>query len=363
MKIGFINNFGNYPPKGGSSVHVYQLVKGFIDEGHTVCALQGDYPFELFKRYGKSELSRFLKDIGVLYLRIGGGLRQDVYSFLKLRRSDLPLVWEINAPAFERQNFKSGIIELSWKVMAGLVDAAVCVSEEMGTYAKNDLHVRNTKVIPNGSDPSLFCPSRRNRKILPSIKDDDFVVFWGGSAQFMWQGIDIIFDVAKRFEKIEKRVKFVLITNPSHIRKSMTSNMHIIDQVPYLSIPEYIASADLCLCLYRKYGWSRLGFYGSALKLFDYMSCARPIIASRMGQIGRVIKNNENGLLTDNDVDDIVQKILFIKNNREKATEMGQKARADIINKYNWKNVARETIDLFEEVIGARKVKTGACSC
>jgi glycosyltransferase involved in cell wall biosynthesis len=358
MNVGFINNFGNYPPKGGSSVHVYQLIKGFADSGHTVCALQGDYPFDLFKRYERNELGQFLKDIDVLYLRLGGGLRQDISSFLKWARPlTFPLVWEINAPASERQNLKSGIIEFCWKAMAGLVDAAVCVSEEIEVYAQEYLHIRNTKVIPNGSDPTMFHPDRRNRAVFSCAKEDDFVVLWAGSSQFITQGLGIIFDVAERMQKIEQRVKFVLITDSRYIRRKLPENMEVYEQIPYLSMPEYVASSDLCLCLYQEYSWSKIGFYPSPLKLFDYMSCARPVIASNMGQIARVIRHGENGLLANNDPDDIVKKIQSVFNDKEKATEIGAGARLDIINRYNWANVVEETVAFFRQVIQQKKDK------
>lgn len=356
MKIGYINNFGNYPPKTGSSVHVYQLIKGFVNSGHEIHALQGEYPFDGYVRHSKSHILSFLKQIDVLYLRLGGGLRQDVLSLLKLLKGRrIPLVWEINAPAAERMNFRSGVVESIWKALTPVADAAICVSDEMGQYASNDLRVRKVMVTPNGSDPALFSPNKRDRTLFPEIPEDDFTILWAGSTQFRWQGIDIIYQTAKKLEGI-KKIKFVIMGNPVHLQNYETrNNIVIMQNVPYLEVANYMASVDASLCLYQGYEWSPMGFYASPLKLFDYMSCSLPVIASALGQIKDVIRHGENGLLTDNSVDDIAEKILSLYENRDQARAMGNKAREDVIGYYNWGRAVKQTLTLFEELINDRK--------
>lgn len=360
MRIGFINNFGNYPPQGGSSVHVYQIIKGLTERGHTICGLWGHYPYPLFKRYFRRSLIKFIQDIDVLYIRLGGGLSQDIYSLLKLfRASSLPLIWEINAPAYERRGWRTDLIEKMWRLMGRLVDASICVSREMQSYV-HSLGINHSYVIPNGSDPELFHPSKRRQGIYGGFKDDDFWVLWAGRSEFPWQGLDIIFKVAERMESLNKKIKFVLITDAENIKYELKKNVFIIEPLPYLSIPDYIASADLCLCLYHNCEWSKIGFYGSSLKLFDYMSCARPIIATDTGQIGRIIKNGENGILTDNSIQDIVDKIQLIFNNRELGNRLGLKAREEIVNYYNWDRAVNQTIEILNKTFEEkRKCLTG----
>jgi len=350
MNIGFINNFGNYPPRGGSSVHVYQLIKGFCERGHKVCALQGDFPYENYKRYDPKDLDAFVKDIDVLYLRVGGGLSQDKYTYLKKKCKDLPLIWELNSPAAERLNWRAPFVKMAWKWMAPMTDGVVCVSDELVTYARDTLGIKNAISIANGSDPDMFKPQMRDRSLCAPFTDDDFVVVWTGSAQFVWQGIDIIFKVAKVFEEKDKRVKFLIVTNPKYLKEPIGKNMHVIDTIPYLEIPKYIASGDAALSLHHDMPWSEVGFYGSPLKLFDYMASARPMVVSNLGQLGRVIKHQVNGLLTDNSVDDVVQKIMFLKDHPEEARMFGERAREDIIRHYNWDRVTDETLKYFDHI-------------
>ena len=102
----------------------------------------------------------------------------------------------------------------------------------------------------------------------------------------------------------------------------MTDNVIILGPKEYLSLPPYLASADLGLCFYYD---EELGvkFYRSPLKLFDYMASGLPVIASKVGQIAEVIKDQHNGILIENNnIDEIVKNILFFKNNPGRAGEI-----------------------------------------
>lgn len=115
-------------------------------------------------------------------------------------------------------------------------------------------------------------------------------------------------------------------------------------------MPAYLASADAGLCIYHNYGWEGK-FYFSPLKLFDYMACGLPVIATDAGQISDVIRHNQNGLLVDNSIDQIINNILFLKNGPDKAKQIGLEARKNILNYYNWQRVGEETEQAFKSLL------------
>jgi len=80
------------------------------------------------------------------------------------------------------------------------------------------------------------------------------------------------------------------------------------------------------------------------------MAAGKPIIASDMGQISTIIKNDNNGLLVGNDVQTIIDTILKLKANQEKRKILGNNARNDVINFYNWDRVAQQTEDVLMDV-------------
>jgi len=363
-RIGFIHGFLPYPPTAGGSVHVYQVTHGLIKRGYSIYSFVGDTN-PLFKKYrrGKRGAWKFAKDIDLLYIRMTGYSYYNKFNLLKFTRLfSLPLIWELNAPIEEikvgspnLQDAAERVIKKAkkqYKFFAKFVDAAICVSEEMKSYSYNFLGIKNSFVVPNGSDPVMFNPKKRNEALYDFLgyRDSTIKVLWAGSAKFSWQGIDIILKVAKEFLNINRKVKFILITDRKYLKAPLYENVTVIDKVDYFSMPEYIASSDICLCLYNEYSWSPIGFYGSPLKLFDYMASAKPVIATAAGQIKRVIKDGKNGFLTDNSLEDIIKKLLLLIHNKEKSAQMGRLAREAIIKYYNWDRVIQQTIDIFNNV-------------
>jgi glycosyltransferase involved in cell wall biosynthesis len=79
------------------------------------------------------------------------------------------------------------------------------------------------------------------------------------------------------------------------------------------------------------------------------MAAEKPVVASDMGQISSVIKDGVNGVLVQNDVEMIIEKIRELKNDREQRNTLARNAREDVLTYYNWDRVARQT----EEVLMA----------
>ncbi len=357
MKIGYINKDGNYPPTTNTSVHAHQITSRLIKHGCQIYSLEG-FTGPLFHKFSRYELLRFLSKIDILYVKATGRIIWDSLSILKIVKGyKIPLIWEVHSPPDfmgKSRFFING--EMRWRMLSGLVNEAICISEEMGKYLKQNIGIRNINVIPNGSDPLMFSPDRKRLNIYPHLNRNNIKILWVGSMGYSWHGVDIIHKIAKRFLNINKNVNFILIGKKSNTKVTCAKNMTIFKEIPYFSIPAYIASSDICLCLYNSQTDHKIGFHFSPLKLFDYMSCAKPIIASAMGQIERVIRNGENGFLTDNSVDDIIKKILFLIDNKDEAEKVGKKAREDVLNYYNWERAAKQVLATLEKALSKKRV-------
>ena len=223
----------------------------------------------------------------------------------------------------------------------------------MVKYAQNNLNIKRAFCVPNGSDPELF----NEVKVLtekPSEWGNKFVVLWAGNAALPQQAMQLMFDVAKKIKELDSDILFVFINSEEGFEFPQEENIAVLSKVNYLNLPGYINNADICLCLYNSYDWYEHGCYISPLKLFDYMSCAKTVIASDMGQISLVVKDGINGILTDNNIDDIVQKIIDCKVNQKKTAAMGKEARKTIKEYYNWDRVARQTEEVLLSIAGKR---------
>lgn len=355
MKIAFFHNFNSYKANKGYAVHVQQLTSALMKRGHSILTYFSLDETPEFKYYRRRHLFRFLRDIDIIYMRISGNTEN--YTLFKLLRPfSLPIVWEINAPEGEakiRDNASNDKIKKAIRKrrrLAKLVDACICVSEELRDYIMNELSVDNVFVVENASNPRLFSPEKSSPGIFGRYKDS-FKVLWmgGGSA---WHGIDIIMKVAKKIHKIDKDIIFIIIGNPKKGYLEIFENVVFMGLIEYLKLPPYITSCDVGLGLYHDIRCDGLHDFPGSLKIFDYMSSGLATIVTDTGrQMRKVIKDGENGLLTNNDPDDIIQKILKLKKDPSKAKKMGLVARKKIVDYYNWDRAACETEAIFYNLL------------
>lgn len=340
--------------KRGGHVHVTQIANILLKHKH---ALYTNLPneSEQFIRLNKDELFDRGNEIEAFYIRIHGSSWNDELTLLRQANNAAPCVWEINAPLEELRT--RGITEnelhklnIRRKQLAKMVDAALCVSTEMEEYAKNYLGINNSITVPNGSDPEMFKPEKREPDLY---KENKFKVLWSGSTEYKWQGHNIVEELAKKLKEIDEQILLILTAEGES-----NNNILYLGRVPYQSMPAYMASADVGLCIYNKIDYYPR-FYFSPLKLFDYMASGLPIIGDSIGQIKYILEENRNGLLTNGSIDDIVEKINYLKNHQAISSDMGMRSREAVVKKYNWERVTAETENLLNELIKKRNINNG----
>ena len=94
-------------------------------------------------------------------------------------------------------------------------------------------------------------------------------------------------------------------------------------------------------------------FFGSPTKVFEYMAMSRGIVASRLDQIGEMLRHNETALLTrPGDTDELAAGILTLANDRERAGYLGANARKQAVENHTWMSHARRITDHLHKVLG-----------
>src|SRR5207302_846103 len=87
-------------------------------------------------------------------------------------------------------------------------------------------------------------------------------------------------------------------------------------------------------------------FFGSPTKLFEYMAMAKPVIASRLGQIAEVIRDGENGLLIEpGDAVALARAIERLTGDQSLRERLGVRARQTVVAQYTWHHNAARIFD------------------
>lgn len=357
MRIAFLTGMTTSTSKAGGHVHVTQVGNNLQSLGHTLYTnlLQES---DKFIRLTEDEFFKRGREIEAFYIRLHGSASNDELTRFRLANPDAPCIWEVNSPLEELR--MSGVPEEEIfkrnerrKELAKLVDAAVCVSFEMEEYARRFLGIEKTFVVNNGTDPEMFTPAKREEDLY---RRTDFKVLWSGSPEYGWQGLEIAQNLAEKLKVVDRSI-LVAVTAEG----KSTENLLYLGSLPYYEMPRYMASADVGLCIYKNIDFFEKFFF-SPLKLYDYMASGLPVIGSNLGQIKLVLEEYENGVLTDTTVDDLIEKVIYVKNNRAQAYEMGKNGRRAVVERHNWRNVALRIEEIILSLIGERRCFTSGLS-
>lgn len=91
---------------------------------------------------------------------------------------------------------------------------------------------------------------------------------------------------------------------------------------------------------------------GLPITLLEAMQAGVPIVATRVGGVPGVIKNEQSGLLVDpRDSNSLAEGITFIRNNSDAAKVMAQNAMHLALDKYSSRRMAEEYLEVYKKVI------------
>ena len=76
-----------------------------------------------------------------------------------------------------------------------------------------------------------------------------------------------------------------------------------------------------------------------------------PVIGSKIMGVSESIINGETGFLVKpNNLEDLVEKIVYLYENETVRKSMGEKGYKRVIEKYNWENIINDYIDFFKNL-------------
>lgn len=236
-------------------------------------------------------------------------------------------------------------------------DVLVCVNDNLKNIILNETGINSKKVIvsPNGVDIDFFSPDTAS----PIRVFEGFTIGYVGGV-IPRQGLDLLIEVMADIitEGTLKDIFLVVVGDGvarseleekvSYLR--LDSHVRFIGLVSRNEVPSYIAGFDV--------GFSGqviqpIGkMYHSPLKIYEYMSMTKPVIASRFSDAQTVIDNDVTGFLFEpGDKESLKQVLLFAHDNRLRFPEMGRLARQEILQNHSWVSRVSDLIAQVEKII------------
>lgn len=134
---------------------------------------------------------------------------------------------------------------------------------------------------------------------------------------------------------------------------NLQSKVKLLGVLPYESAMQIIAESKIGFSLHQPtYNYLR----GMPLKLFEYMGLGIPVIASNFANFKTIAEKNNCGICVDpNNIDEIVNAMIYLVSNESEQRQMGQNGRQVVHDKYNWENISTQITTAIEELCDQEK--------
>lgn len=236
-------------------------------------------------------------------------------------------------------------------------DGAICPTYWQRDQFPKEYHSK-IKVIHDGTDTD-FCVPDKNAKFKIPDKDieltaNDEVVTYGTRGMEPFRGFPQFMEAAEKLLKKRPNAHVIIAgedkvyygeplkqgTYKELMLKKLDLDMNRVHFVGGLTLNDYIkilqiSSAHVYLTYPFILSWS----------ILEAMSCECCVVASNTAPVLEVLKDNYNGLLVDFfDVNQLVEKVEYALDNKDKMQEIRKNARQTVVEKYALKKLLPEQV-------------------
>ena len=289
--------------------------------------------------------------------------RYSLWSFAGMeyaRARRVPGLLEVNAPLVEEQvEYRTLVDRMSAERVAerafSSASVLLAVSEEMAAYLARYPGVRaRVHVVANAVDPERFSSAVERACPAPP---GTFTVGFVGSFK-AWHGLPVLIEAFGRLRRENPDTRLLLVGDgperDSVLRdlsaRGLLEAAHLTGRVAPHEVPGLLASMDVAVAPYPQ----RRHFYFSPLKVYECMAAGLPVVASRIGQLRRLIDDGVTGILCPpGDADALTSALDRLRTNPRLRLRIGRTARATVLGRYTWESVATRILELAAMEMGA----------
>ncbi|NJO39550.1 MAG: glycosyltransferase family 4 protein [Cyanobacteria bacterium CRU_2_1] len=250
-------------------------------------------------------------------------LRRDVYGRYQWLYTALNAYWEKHA--FHQSKT---VVATSGQVKQGLIDI--------------DIPLENLRSIANGVDLQEFSPGSADRQPF-GLPEGVPLALFAGDIRTPRKNLDTVLQALVQVPELHLAVAGIIEGSPY---PQLATRLRVNDRVHFLGLrndlPELMRAVDFLVfpSRYEPFG----------LVVIEAMASGLPVITATTTGAAEIITPACGIVLSDpDDAPALAQALHTLINNPDQRKRMGQAART-IAEQYSWANVARNYVDLFEEL-------------
>jgi glycosyltransferase involved in cell wall biosynthesis len=277
------------------------------------------------------------------------------------RRLGLPLALEVNAPPAERDLYFKEHLHLPfvarWTEAYKLrqADAITAVSTSLKSHLVSEYSIPAEKitVAPNGADLSLFHPSvRPEQEVLPEGSGP--VVGFVGSFR-KWHGTELLARTIREVGGARPQARFLLVGDGPEadtLRRAtdgLGGRVAFTGSVPHQRVPGLVAALDVGVM-------PDSNFYGSPLKVIEWMAAGRAIVAPDLPPLRDVIEPGREGLLfPPRDAAALAAAVLQLVDDAPLRLRLGNAAADRARSSLSWQDNARRILSACDAAVRSHR--------
>lgn len=365
MKILYVST-ARIPSKTANSVHIVKMCQAFAKQGNEVhlIAIKDDYSIENIYEYYNVKNNfkiHFFSNSSVEYLYLFNKLLNKLNPDLVYGRylhgctiasiKGYKTIYEVHIINF----FTTLVSKISFgflyksKNFLNLISITNTLKKDIiNNYPKLE---KKILVLPDGAD--IPNTSNSKNKLIDCLHEKLDVGYVGSMHQ--GKGIETVVNLANQM----KEVKFHVIGGKNKEieywkSKSLYQNIYFYGFIQQNELKNYITYFNICLLPNQKdvlidgLQSSNIGKYTSPLKMFEYMSYKKAIIASDLVVIREILNENNSVLVQPNNLKEWIDAINNLKDDKLRK-EIASNAYNDFTKKYSWNRRVERLLNEYND--------------
>ncbi|BFO66786.1 glycosyltransferase family 4 protein [Chryseobacterium sp. S0630] len=273
-----------------------------------------------------------------------------------------PFVFEVR-DLWPEVPIQMGAIKNSWtikttrlleKVIYKNASRVIALSPGMQAGVVKYIPKEKTSMIPNMAKMDEFWPRGKNDQLMEKLdlKKDSFKIVHFGSLGLA-NGAHTIVESAKLLNNRED-IEFLFVGGGStekdlvdEVEKNNLKNVKFLGKFPMTDVSEIVNFSDVSMISFLDIP---ILYTNSPNKLFDSLSAGKPIIVNSAGWTKDIAEKYHCGYYVNpNRPEELVQKVLYLKDNPELVKEMGQNARELAETVYDKSILCKKFVEVIEQ--------------
>jgi glycosyltransferase involved in cell wall biosynthesis len=208
-------------------------------------------------------------------------------------------------------------------------------------------------LVPHVRDTDAWTPERFDRAAARArlgLNGERVVMFLG--TPWAYKGID---DLVEAVAGLPAGVRLILVgvrAGSGHARRwAGRPEVTLVDLVPFDEVPRYLIAADVVAVPQRDTPDTRGQL---PAKLFDAMALGRPIVSTRVSMIPEIL-DGCGVVVPPGDVPALREGLRGLLADRDRATVLGQRARARCVEHYSFAAARRDLFPLIDDLTESRR--------